>query len=121
MTTVISVHSFRGGTGKSNTSSNLAGQLASAGNRVAITQGFLRASQRRVDEAESVEGAPVLSHKVSEPLVIGEPTRLRIPMHASLTLLRAGDELVVELHSSWMWPHNVATGQFPARYVTLPD
>ena len=36
MTTVISVHSFRGGTGKSNTSSNLAGQLASAGNRVAV-------------------------------------------------------------------------------------
>ena len=62
----------------------------------------------------------MLSHKVSEPLVIGEPTRLRIPMHASSKLLRAGDELVVELHSSWMWPHNVATGQFPARYVTLP-
>jgi MinD-like ATPase involved in chromosome partitioning or flagellar assembly len=36
MTTVISVHSFRGGTGKSNTSSNLAGQLAAAGNRVAV-------------------------------------------------------------------------------------
>lgn len=36
MTTVISIHSFRGGTGKSNTSSNLAGQLAAAGNRVAV-------------------------------------------------------------------------------------
>lgn len=36
MTTVISVHSFRGGTGKSNTTSNLAAQLASAGNRVAV-------------------------------------------------------------------------------------
>ncbi|MSW41904.1 MAG: MinD/ParA family protein, partial [Actinobacteria bacterium] len=36
MTTVISVHSFRGGTGKSNTSANLAGQLAAAGHRVAV-------------------------------------------------------------------------------------
>ena len=36
MTKVISIHSFRGGTGKSNTSSNLAGQLAAAGNRVAV-------------------------------------------------------------------------------------
>ena len=36
MTTVISVHSFRGGTGKSNTTSNLAAQLAAAGNRVAV-------------------------------------------------------------------------------------
>jgi septum site-determining protein MinD len=36
MTTVISIHSFRGGTGKSNTTSNLAGQLAAAGNRVAV-------------------------------------------------------------------------------------
>jgi len=86
-----------------------------------VTQGFLRASQRRVDEAKSTEGAPVLSHHASEPLMIGEPTRLRIPMHASSTSLRAGDEVIVELHSAWMWPHNVATGQFPARYVTLPD
>jgi len=29
--------------------------------------------------------------------------------------------LRVELHSSWMWAHNPATGQFPARYVTLPN
>ncbi len=36
MTTVISVHSFRGGTGKSNTTSNLAAQLAAAGHRVAV-------------------------------------------------------------------------------------
>lgn len=36
MTTVISVHSFRGGTGKSNTTSNLAGQLAVMGHRVGV-------------------------------------------------------------------------------------
>lgn len=36
MATVVSIHSFRGGTGKSNTTSNVAAQLAVAGNRVAI-------------------------------------------------------------------------------------
>jgi MinD-like ATPase involved in chromosome partitioning or flagellar assembly len=36
MTTVISVHSFRGGTGKSNTTSNVAAQLAAAGARVGV-------------------------------------------------------------------------------------
>lgn len=36
MTTVVSVHSFRGGTGKSNTTSNVAAQLAAAGNRVGV-------------------------------------------------------------------------------------
>jgi len=36
MSTVISVHSFRGGTGKSNTSANVAAQIAAAGKRVAI-------------------------------------------------------------------------------------
>lgn len=36
MTTVISIHSFRGGTGKSNTTSNVAAQLAASGARVAV-------------------------------------------------------------------------------------
>ena len=36
MTTVVSIHSFRGGTGKSNTTSNVAANLAAAGHRVGI-------------------------------------------------------------------------------------
>ena len=36
MATIISVHSFRGGTGKSNTSANLAALLAKSGKRVAV-------------------------------------------------------------------------------------
>ena len=36
MTTVVSIHSFRGGTGKSNTASNVAAQLAASGARVAV-------------------------------------------------------------------------------------
>lgn len=36
MSKIISVHSFRGGTGKSNTTANLAAQLASKGHRVGV-------------------------------------------------------------------------------------
>ena len=36
MTKVVSIHSFRGGTGKSNTTANVAAQLALAGNKVAV-------------------------------------------------------------------------------------
>lgn len=36
MTKIISVHSFRGGTGKSNSSANIAAQIASTGKRVAV-------------------------------------------------------------------------------------
>lgn len=36
MATIVSVHSFRGGTGKSNTCANLAASLASAGRRVGV-------------------------------------------------------------------------------------
>ena len=36
MSTIISIHSFRGGTGKSNTTANLAALLASSGRRVGV-------------------------------------------------------------------------------------
>lgn len=36
MTKIISIHSFRGGTGKSNSSANIAAQLAAAGKRVGV-------------------------------------------------------------------------------------
>lgn len=36
MSKIVSIHSFRGGTGKSNTTANIAAQVALAGNRVAI-------------------------------------------------------------------------------------
>jgi len=36
MTQVVSIHSFRGGTGRSNTTANVAAQLALAGNKVAV-------------------------------------------------------------------------------------
>ncbi len=36
MAQIVSIHSFRGGTGKSNTAANLAAQVAMAGKRVGI-------------------------------------------------------------------------------------
>lgn len=84
-----------------------------------VTHGMVRASQREVDEEASSVGAPVLTHRSRRPLTPGEPVGLRIPLLPSSTRLRAGDELVLELHAAWLWPHHPVTGQFPARYVTL--
>ncbi len=42
MATIISVHSFRGGTGKSNTTANLAAVVAAAGHRVGVIDGDIQ-------------------------------------------------------------------------------
>ena len=42
MATIISVHSFRGGTGKSNTTANLAAVVAAAGQRVGVIDGDIQ-------------------------------------------------------------------------------
>jgi septum site-determining protein MinD len=42
MTKIISVHSFRGGTGKSNTSANIAAMLVAEGQRVAVVDGDIQ-------------------------------------------------------------------------------
>jgi septum site-determining protein MinD len=42
MATIVSVHSFRGGTGKSNTTANLAAVVASAGHRVGVIDGDIQ-------------------------------------------------------------------------------
>lgn len=86
-----------------------------------VTHGLLRASQREVDEERSTEGFPILSHRREQRLEPGTPVRIRVPMLPSSTALREGDQLVLELHSAWLWPHKPAVGQFPAQYVTLED
>ena len=42
MTTVVSIHSFRGGTGKSNSTSNLAAHLAAMGALVAVIDTYIQ-------------------------------------------------------------------------------
>ena len=42
MATIVSVHSFRGGTGKSNTTANLAAIAAGAGHRVGVIDGDIQ-------------------------------------------------------------------------------
>ena len=42
MATIVSVHSFRGGTGKSNTTANIAGVLAGQGKRVGVIDGDIQ-------------------------------------------------------------------------------
>jgi MinD-like ATPase involved in chromosome partitioning or flagellar assembly len=42
LATIVSIHSFRGGTGKSNTTANIAGVLASQGKRVGVIDGDIQ-------------------------------------------------------------------------------
>jgi Mrp family chromosome partitioning ATPase len=48
MPAIISIHSFRGGTGKSNTTANLAAMLASKGQRVCVIDADLQSPGIRV-------------------------------------------------------------------------
>jgi hypothetical protein len=66
-----------------------------------VSQGWLRASQRRLDEDLSSDGQPVHTHTVSEPLVPGAiynvdvacwATSLRLPAGAALALTIRGKD-----------------------------
>ncbi|MDI3403209.1 CocE/NonD family hydrolase [Streptomyces cavernicola] len=57
--------------------------------------GWIRASHRELDEAESTEYMPVLKHQRSLQLQPGDVTRLDIEILASGTRYRAGDSLRV--------------------------
>lgn len=81
-----------------------------------ITHGMLRVSHREVDEERSREGAPVLFHRRALPVVKGERLQLRIPLLPSATRFHPGESLGIELHRSWLFPHQPISGQFPARY-----
>jgi MinD-like ATPase involved in chromosome partitioning or flagellar assembly len=90
MANIISIHSFRGGTGKSNTSANLAALLAASGRRVAVIDTDIQSPGIHV--LFGMDGATIehslndylwgrctieqTAHDVSEQLGIAEPGRL---------------------------------------------
>ena len=87
--------------------------------RDVITHGWLRVSHRRLDEERSLPWLPIHAHDREERLAPEETANLAIPLLPQATRLRKGDELVLELRSTWLFPHNPLTGQMPAKYV--PD
>ncbi len=87
--------------------------------RDVVTHGWLRVSHRALDQERSLDWLPVHAHTRAEPVAPGELVNLSIPLLPQATRLRAGDELVLELRSTWLFPRNPVSGQMPARYV--PD
>ena len=70
MSKIISVHSFRGGTGKSNTTANLAVTLARKGNRVAVVDTDIQSPG-----IHAIFGKPIPSDHAVHP-VTGPATRV---------------------------------------------
>jgi predicted acyl esterase len=64
--------------------------VAPDGTAVDVTEGYLRASMREVDEQHSSPGAPLLPCRVAEPLVPGELTVFRIPLVSTARRFESG-------------------------------
>jgi predicted acyl esterase len=58
-----------------------------------VTAGYLRAGLRKVDEAPSKPGSPVLSCRILEAVPIGETVRYRIPLVPSARRFKAGHKV----------------------------
>jgi uncharacterized protein len=58
-----------------------------------VTQGYLRAGLREVDEAASRPGAPVLSCRTFEAVPVGEVVRYRIPLVPNARRFKAGHRI----------------------------
>lgn len=62
-----------------------------------VARGWLRASQRALDTAQSEPLRPVLSLRSPQPVVVGVPYALDIEILPSSTLFEAGSSLVLEV------------------------
>lgn len=67
---------------------------------IRVTQGWLRASHRREDEALTTEMRPFYTHDRAEPIVPDEVYELRVELMPMSVLVRAGDRLRLEI-SNW--------------------
>jgi putative CocE/NonD family hydrolase len=77
----------------------------------AVTRGWLRASHRAIDEAESTEMTPVHPHDREEPLTPGEITEFEISIEPQAYLFKAGHRVRLEIvngdspMTEALWPH----------------
>lgn len=81
-----------------------------------VALGWLRASNRELDEARSSEWQPVLQHRRALPLVRGEPTPLDIEIWPSGTRFEAGEglRLVVQGRDVQQYPRPVMADRHEA-------
>nr|WP_249158680.1 CocE/NonD family hydrolase [Bradyrhizobium jicamae] len=64
---------------------------------ILISKGWLRASQRAIDEARSVKGGPVHFHTKRSQLVPGQVVELRIPLTATAYKVRSGSRVRIDI------------------------
>ncbi|MFI9634388.1 CocE/NonD family hydrolase [Nocardia sp. NPDC051929] len=69
------------------------------GKAIEVTQGWLRAGMRYVDEDASATGRPVLPMRTWEPVPAGEPVDYRIPLVANARRFRRGHRIRLILTS----------------------
>jgi uncharacterized protein len=74
--------------------------LAGDGTATPVTQGWLRAALREVDEEASTPGRPVLPLRRPVPVTPGEPVEYRIPLVATARRFAAGHRLRLTLTSN---------------------
>ncbi|RBY78688.1 peptidase S15 [Geodermatophilus sp. TF02-6] len=74
--------------------------VAPDGTATSITQGWLRAALREVDEQASVPGRPVLPLRDAVPVPPGEPVDYRIPLVATARRFAAGHRIRLTVSSN---------------------
>lgn len=87
-------------------------EVAEDGNVSDVTAGWLRASLRRVDEAASRPGAPILPCRVMEAVPIGETVVYRIPLVPNARRFKAGRRIQLILTSDDQDPATPAIMSF---------
>ena len=85
-----------------------------------VTRGWLKASHRHTDPAQSLPWLPFHPHDRREPLAPGEIVPLDVELLPSATLFRAGETLRLDVQGRWFFPQNPLVGQFPAGYQPSP-
>jgi predicted acyl esterase len=73
--------------------------IAPDGTAVAVTQGWLRATLREVDDAASTPGRPVLPLTTPIPVPVGHPVTYRIPLVANARRFAMGHRIRLSLTS----------------------
>lgn len=67
------------------------------GNRVSLTQGYLRASHRKLDTERSLPHRPFHTHDEAQPLKPGEAVELDIEVWPTSVVFPAGSRLILEV------------------------
>ena len=83
-----------------------------------VAMGWLRASQRILDEARSTPWQPVLLHEEAVPLTPGEIVPVEIEILPSSTLFRAGETLRLVIQGRDLFEHPALAHGYPVNRGT---